>query len=227
MNYISQKDLEDFMSKYPAEGDTKPESYCKSAMEMVENFLGYDPVGKTYTTVIKGKGVRLACLEAYPITEITSFKIDGVDHEVTELEIPNSKRNYIQFADDSLFKHGSKYEITYKAGYQDDNTDYIVYSEDGETFYSDSEMTHEVVIPEGVTPEATEVTHQFKYTVTKSTVPELIKNTALQIASLFWESAGGNLAVSSTSFADTGSRVFNNFKADRFLEQIAAYQRRF
>lgn len=65
------------------------------------------------------------------------------------------------------------------------------------------------------------------YTAGFSTVPELIKTTALQIASLFWESAGGNLAVSSTSFADTGSRVFNNFKADRFLEQIVSYKRMF
>lgn len=54
--------------------------------------------------------------------------------------------------------------------------------------------------------------------------PEIIKTTALQIASLFWESSGGNLAVSSTSFADTGSRVFNNFTADRFLSQLRMYR---
>lgn len=58
-------------------------------------------------------------------------------------------------------------------------------------------------------------------------VPEIIRTTALQIASLLWESAGGNLAVSSTSFADTGSRVFNNFTSDRFLKQIAKYKRYF
>lgn len=59
------------------------------------------------------------------------------------------------------------------------------------------------------------------------TIPEIIKTTALQIASLIWESGGGNLAVSSTSFADTGSRVFNNFTADRFLKQIAQFKRTF
>lgn len=227
MNYISQKELEDFMSKYPEEGDTKPESYCKSAMEMVENFLGYDPSEKTYTTKIKGKGQKLACLEAFPINEITSFKIDGVSHDVSEIDISNKKRNYVEFENESVFQHGSKYEFEYKAGYSDEETTHIVYSEDGETFYSDSEMTKEVEIPEGITPEETEVENQYKYITLKSTVPEIIKTTALQIASLFWESAGGNLAVSSTSFADSGSRVFNNFKADRFLEQIAAYQRRF
>lgn len=55
-------------------------------------------------------------------------------------------------------------------------------------------------------------------------VPKEIKNVALRIASVLWESEGGNLAVSSTSFADNGSRVFNNYKIERFLEEIASYQ---
>lgn len=57
-----------------------------------------------------------------------------------------------------------------------------------------------------------------------ATVPQLIKLVALQIASLFMESSGGNLAVNSTSFADSGSRVFNNFTIDRFLKQIEDYK---
>lgn len=66
------------------------------------------------------------------------------------------------------------------------------------------------------------------YTITYSAgfeeVPKEIKNVALRIASVLWESEGGNLAVSSTSFADNGSRVFNNFKIERFLEEISSYR---
>ena len=51
-------------------------------------------------------------------------------------------------------------------------------------------------------------------------VPRKIVTAAHQIADLYWESAGGNLAVSSTSFADQGTRVFNNFSESRFLDQI-------
>lgn len=58
-----------------------------------------------------------------------------------------------------------------------------------------------------------------------STVPSIIRTTALQIGSVIWESAGGNIAVNSTSFADTGSRVFTNYKIDRFLEQISQFKR--
>lgn len=51
-------------------------------------------------------------------------------------------------------------------------------------------------------------------------MPQKIVITALQLATLYWESSGGNLAVSSTSYADMGTRVFNNFHEERFLEQI-------
>ena len=70
-----------------------------------------------------------------------------------------------------------------------------------------------------------------KYTVTYTAgyaymqVPEVIRQVALQIAALFWESAGGNLAVSSTSYESSGTRVFNNFQADRFLKQIQMYKK--
>ncbi len=66
--------------------------------------------------------------------------------------------------------------------------------------------------------------YNIKYVAGFEEVPGAIKLCALQLASLYWESAGGNLAVSSTSFADTGSRVFNNFTADRFLKEIENYR---
>ena len=51
-------------------------------------------------------------------------------------------------------------------------------------------------------------------------VPEKIVTVTLQLASLYWESAGGNIAVSSTSFADSGTRVFNNFQEERLLKEV-------
>lgn len=57
-----------------------------------------------------------------------------------------------------------------------------------------------------------------------SQVPYIIQITTLQVADLLWESSGGNLAVNSTSFADTGTRVFNNFSAERFLKQIEQFK---
>lgn len=177
MNYIKQTDLENFMGKFPKEDDTQPQSYCNAAMEAVRDFLGYEPEEKLYAQTVKGDNGAMLALKACHITEILEFSVDGVAHDSAELEVIDEYKNYIEFSDSSIFKKGSKYTISYIAGWE--------------------------------------------------TVPDLIKTTTLQIASLFWESAGGNLAVSSTSFADTGSRVFNNFKMDRFLDQIEKYKRIF
>ena len=175
MNFITGEMLCKFMNKEVESEDTSPQSYCNSAMEEVKEYLGYDPQDQTYTQTIKGDGGALAALQAMPITEITALSVDGAEADASQLEVESE--NYVCFKDDSVFAKGSRYTITFKAGF--------------------------------------------------STVPEIIKTTALQLASLIWESGGGNLAVSSTSFADTGSRVFNNFTADRFLKQIAQYKRIF
>ena len=175
MNFITGEMLCKFMNKEVESDDTSPASYCSSAMEAVKDYLGYDPELQTYTQTIKGDGGALAALQAMPITEITALSVDGIEADPSQLEVETE--NYVCFVDNSIFEKGSRYIITFKAGFQ--------------------------------------------------TIPEIIKTTALQIASLIWESGGGNLAVSSTSFADTGSRVFNNFTADRFLKQIAQFKRTF
>lgn len=173
MAYITQTDLEQFEKKVPREGDTSPANYCTAAEEMIANYLGYSPESKSYTSVVRADGGALLELEAWPITAITSITEDGTALEASAVEV--EKRNYICFADNSVFKKGAKYTVTYTAGY--------------------------------------------------ATVPEVIRQVALQIAALFWESAGGNLAVSSTSYESSGTRVFNNFQADRFLKQIQNYKK--
>ena len=175
MNFITGEMLCKFINKQVESDDTSPAAYCASAMEAVKEYLGYDPELQTYTQTIKGDGGALAALQAMPITEITALSVDGIEADPSQLEVETE--NYVCFVDNSIFEKGSRYIITFKAGF--------------------------------------------------SIIPEIIKTTALQIASLIWESGGGNLAVSSTSFADTGSRVFNNFTADRFLKQIAQFKRIF
>ena len=175
MTFITKQMLCDFANKVVDNEDTQPDFYCKAAMEAVRDYLGYDPESQTYTQTVKGDGGSLAALQAMPITEITSLSVDGIEADPDELEVETE--NYICFKDNSIFQKGSRYTVTFTAGW--------------------------------------------------ATVPDIIKMAALQIASLMWESAGGNLAVSSTSFADTGSRVFNNFTSDRFLKQIAQYKRVF
>lgn len=175
MTFITRDDLCNFANRVVDADDPLPLKCCNSAMEQVRDYLGYDPESQTYTQTVKGDGGSLAALQAMPITAISAFQIDGIESDPSGLEVETE--NYICFKDNSVFAKGSRYTVTFTAGF--------------------------------------------------ATVPDIIKTTALQLASLLWESSGGNLAVSSTSFADTGSRVFNNFTADRFLKQIAKYKRVF
>lgn len=227
MSYITASDLENFIGKFPKDGDTLPQTYVDGALEKVRKYLGYDPEGATHTDKLRGDDGYYLTLKAMPVNEITGFKINGMSCDPTLLQVVDEDRSYIEYADGiSMFSSGEVYEITYKAGYDPIVSDHFVYSDDGEKFYIDSDMTIEADIPDDVVPELVQgETDKYKYTTSVSTVPALIRTVALQIGSLLWESAGGNLAVSSTSFADTGSRVFNNFEADRYLKSIDDYRR--
>lgn len=171
--YITAKDLEDFIGKYP-DDETLPAQYAQAAEEMVSSYLGYSPEQKEYTTVRYGDNGNLFELDAFPLVEIKSFKVNGAEADSESLRVRS--KNYLESGyGRGVFSHDNLYEITYTAGHEE--------------------------------------------------VPQKIRTVALQIASLMWESAGGNLAVSSTTFADTGSRQFNNFTADRFLKELEPYRK--
>ena len=171
--YITAENLEDFIGKYP-DDSALPAQYAAGAEEMVESYLGYSPEKKEYTTSRYGDGGYLFELEAFPLVEIKSYRVNGAEADSSVLRIRS--KNYLENGyGREAFAHDSLYEMTYTSGYEE--------------------------------------------------VPQKIRTVALQIASLMWESAGGNIAVSSTTFADTGSRQFNNFTADRFLKELEPYRK--
>lgn len=66
-------------------------------------------------------------------------------------------------------------------------------------------------------------TYKISYKGGFEEVPGKIKNCALSVAALYWERAGGNLAVNSVSLAD-GTRTFANREPDFFLKEISSYR---
>lgn len=173
MAYITKKELEDYVKKYP-EDETLLEQYINAAEEMVENYLGYSPEQKDYKTVCYGDDGRLFCLEAFPLIELKEIKANERTLDKEQFRIKS--RNYLEFNyGRGIFSSEKLYSVSYSAGFEK--------------------------------------------------VPDKIKTVALQLASLMWESEGGNLAVSSTTYSDNGSRVFNNFRADRFLEELETYKK--
>ena len=172
MAYITPETLKKFSDKFPSD-ETLLQNYCDSAEKIIEDYLGYCPESKEYTTKIRGFNSKALPLEAKPISSVSEISADGESIDILNIQIIKNT-NYIEFADNSTFLSSVTYDVTYTAGY--------------------------------------------------STVPAPIVTAALQIASLLWESAGGNLAVTSTSFIDSGSRTFQSFKPDRFLDTISIYK---
>lgn len=176
------------------EDETLVAQYAKAAEEMIEKYLGYSPELKEYTTTRYGDNGRLFELEAFPLNELEKVAVNGNEIDASMFRI--KAKNYLEYNyGKGVFSSDSLYSLTYKAGFE--------------------------VITEEQTDTETSGT---KTVITENKVPSKIRTVALQLASLAWESEGGNIAVSSTSFADNGSRVFNNFKADRFLDEIKEYR---
>ncbi len=172
MAYITKDLLEQFVNRYP-EDETLVERYAKAAEEEIENYLGYSPEKKEYTTLRYGDNGTLFELEAKPLIELETIRENGKELPVSQFRIKSA--NYIEYSyGKNIFKSNALYTFIYIAGYEE--------------------------------------------------VPQKIITVGLQIASLMWESEGGNIAVSSTSFSDNGSRVFNNFKAERFLSELDPYR---
>jgi hypothetical protein len=61
--------------------------------------------------------------------------------------------------------------------------------------------------------------------VNSAYVPEVIRLTVLRIAALLQAEGGGNIGVTSKSFADSGARTFvNTVNFDKYLVQLSGYK---
>lgn len=59
----------------------------------------------------------------------------------------------------------------------------------------------------------------------KETIPELIKLTVLRIATLLQSESDSNIGITSKSFGDSGTRVFQNYtNFDKYLKPLSRYK---
>lgn len=104
----------------------------------------------------------------------------------------------------------------------------IVYSDDGETFYIDSDMTIAATIPESVTPQPTLTEDEYEYTilVNEIVVPDVFAMVCLEIATLLQQEEDSNLGVNSKSFGDSGTRTFVNVvDYSKYLKRLDKYRK--
>lgn len=104
-----------------AEGDALLRRLITAASLAVENYCGRSILSAAYTAVMDGNGAALLQLPQYPITAVSSLKIDNVT-KVAEVSYADGGYKFsgrrIIFRDGTCFTRGlGNIEIAYTAGY--------------------------------------------------------------------------------------------------------------
>ena len=97
-----------------ASGEALYQIYLDAAEDIVEEYLGYDPVEADYTQTIEGTGTDTLPLRAKPVTVLTSVTIDGESRDVADFTIDD---NDIIDTTGNVFAEYSEIEIEYTAGW--------------------------------------------------------------------------------------------------------------
>jgi hypothetical protein len=88
-------------------------------------------------------------------------------------------------------------------------------------FFVNNEFVYYRYFPAGVANVAIEYTGGFP----EEAMPDLLKITVLRLAALLETESGGNIGVTSKSFADSGTRTFvNNTDYNRYLLPVSSYR---
>ena len=218
MAYITEEMLEDFSGKYPSdEPYYLPETGLTAWNPDVEYFTktasGYVAVDQSTETFDENETYYTAHTAVERYVQAAMEKVReylGYDPELHEYE------ENVRAAGTQALRLSAPVEDL--KGISCNGVELTLNGwESAKNYIVRYEGNNSVTFPKGAL-------YSVRYSGGFSQVPQMIVQTALQIGDLMWERAGGTLAVSSTSFADTGTRVFNNFKMDRFLEQINGYR---
>ncbi len=198
MAYVTVADLKNYTRRFPAEGeDAMLQGFVDSAMETVQNYLGYsiadfsEGYGTLRSVVVEGDGSGTVQLP------VASSGIYGVCKKTDSQGLPDSSDPQESWTEDWSHAVGKWLKDSL----------HVVEHPEGEVFTRG--VWYEILYIPAFWPE----------------VPEKIRTVTLELASLYWEASGGNLAVTSTSYGDQGTRVFQNFTAEeRYLKQLEAWK---
>jgi hypothetical protein len=184
------------------------QSFCQSSCDIVEQYLGYEPTLKQYTHSFDGPGTNNLFLKAKPIIDIMQVVIDNKAFY----------ENYTYhdeciYRKNGIFPEGMKnIRVTYLAGWkrrreiQSPEDDIIDGGSDTDKRYDDDYDGGDAY-------------------ETARFLPEVIKLTALRIATLLQTEGDNNIGVTSKSFGDSGARTFVSYtNYDRYLLPISKYK---
>lgn len=208
MSYISVEEFQKYSNTFSDNIDLQ-QSYIDSAEDIVENYLGYSPTYKQYSSILNGSGTLSLVLKAKPIQSILQVLVDNVPVSLNNFTIDNET-----IYSNIIFPIGEKnIKVWYFAGFTNTNeeSDEILDGGNASSVYED-DTNYDIFDSGGAN------TTMYK-------MPNIIKLTVLRIASLLQTESDSNIGVTSKSFGESGTRTFVNFtNFNKHLLPISKYK---
>jgi hypothetical protein len=205
MSYVTVEELQKYSNVH--EDSTLSQNYIDSAENIIENYLGYSPLYKGYSSLLNGNGTKTIGLKAKPIQALLEVIINDINIPVSNFIIENE----FIYSKDILFFRGKKnIKINYFAGYN---------------ILNDNEQIDDDITDGGNAFSTFDDDVDGGNSKNHIIMPDIIKMTVLRIATLLQTESDSNIGVTSKSFADSGTRTFvNTVNFDKYLIQISKYK---
>lgn len=138
---------------------------------------------------------------------------------------PELAQIYIESAEQQIKDYVGYDPETAERFEQEITETHTVYSEDGEHFFKDEEMTKPVTIPEGITPELVEDTeYKYEITETRIIVPKVFAHVCLEIATLMQAEEGTNIGVNTSGEAGVNRTYLNIVDYSKYLVKLTSFR---
>lgn len=146
-------------------------------------------------------------------------KFSGVesDPELAEIYIESAKQQIVDYV-------GYDPETAERFA-QEQQKFFTVYSEDGENFYSDAEMTKPVELPESAVPVLVEG-NEYQYSIIETVivVPKVFAHVCLEIATLMQTEEGSNIGVNTSGEAGINRTYLNVVDFQKYLVKLTSFR---
>jgi hypothetical protein len=233
---VSIGDFENYTGKH-VEDSSGLQIYIDSAVDIIKNYIGYDPETSFNAEYIKGYNSNKLQLKHKPVNflyKITDYLTGEVLFEATHPITRNyymASEEFVTFKDLIFPAHSLIVEYISGFGYID-STEYAIDGGNASTTewaatydcgFSNSEHRANVIF--GGYAETTGAADIGSVTTGAADMPVIFKQTALRIAALLATEANDNIGITSKQFGDSGSRTFINYtNFDKYLFPLSKYK---
>lgn len=95
MSAITLDQFNAYISQFEEDTDGLKQIFIDTADQMIINYIGYDYASKDYTEYLKGLGEDSVKLSAYPVNQLVSVSINGVDEPLESFVVDRERLIYL------------------------------------------------------------------------------------------------------------------------------------